>query len=607
MTTVTWVQDVNGNYEISSVNHLLQLMHEGSLFTDSGTAPSVYLSGDYIQTTDIDLINDSVNIQPIGHSAGVFDGKYDGQNYKISNWSYNSGASFFNNCNGATLQNMTLDGVWILTNGSNNCAFIAGVLFNSFVYNITTNFSAGTSITGSGSLGVVSGYTVGTSGSNITVGGIIDNFTTNSSADIGGVFGWLSGSGSWSHVRNIATFTNGISGGKSGGISGNIQQSCSYFMNAMTGNIYGSTRSGGISGRQRSSSSDMVIAMKGNITGGIPGALFSELFLGQTITRGLNYMDGDVSYGLIGNQMTSCTISKCVVASKGTVTGAAIQSNTGSTEILLDISNGLVASSTANTISTMDLTSFDSIDSSTGLPILSFLFTDPIGNSIDWPFVFGFQELFDLTSNPINVFVNFVAVSGAVAYRITIEENTTGSDVTTVQQGFTETSLIIPNLVPSVEYLIKLYSTSDNSTYSLSQEGVVSTLSNIGANWNLNDLENTDGDYDISTSQEYLSIIADEVFSTGDIVIIKTANGKIKKTTFLQNNESIDITQIDALMIPFDTNNGVSQNASVVLSNSSTVVVTYDETNETIVINGETYSPGDTLILDGKKVTIEDV
>jgi len=35
MTTVNWVQDGNGNYEVSSPEHLKQLMNEGSLYTDA--------------------------------------------------------------------------------------------------------------------------------------------------------------------------------------------------------------------------------------------------------------------------------------------------------------------------------------------------------------------------------------------------------------------------------------------------------------------------------------------------------------------------------------------------------------------------------------------
>lgn len=68
MTSVTWVQDGSGNYEISSVEHLKQLMNKGTLYTDSGSFPVDYWGSgtSYIQTTDLDLMGDSTNIKTIG-------------------------------------------------------------------------------------------------------------------------------------------------------------------------------------------------------------------------------------------------------------------------------------------------------------------------------------------------------------------------------------------------------------------------------------------------------------------------------------------------------------------------------------------------------------
>ena len=90
MTTITWIVDGNGNYEISSREHLLQLMNNGTLYTNAGSVPADYwaVGTSYIQTTDIDLLNDSTNIKPIGNSSSRFYGNYDGNSYKISNWHY---------------------------------------------------------------------------------------------------------------------------------------------------------------------------------------------------------------------------------------------------------------------------------------------------------------------------------------------------------------------------------------------------------------------------------------------------------------------------------------------------------------------------------------
>ena len=90
MTTVTWTQDGNSSYEVSSVEHLKQLMHKGTLYTDAGTFPADYWAAgtSYIQTVDIDLLGDSTDIKPIGFGADFFYGTYDGDEFTISNWSY---------------------------------------------------------------------------------------------------------------------------------------------------------------------------------------------------------------------------------------------------------------------------------------------------------------------------------------------------------------------------------------------------------------------------------------------------------------------------------------------------------------------------------------
>jgi len=62
-TTVTWTQDVNGNFEVSSAEHLKQIMHRGALYTDAGSPPSGYWNSgtSYVQTADIDLLSDQTD------------------------------------------------------------------------------------------------------------------------------------------------------------------------------------------------------------------------------------------------------------------------------------------------------------------------------------------------------------------------------------------------------------------------------------------------------------------------------------------------------------------------------------------------------------------
>ena len=88
MTSVTWVRQ-NSKYEISSKEHILQLMSKGELYTDSGDFPVSYWSSDYIQTVSIEMESD-VNISPIGSSTEPFTGSFDGDYFSITDWSFSS-------------------------------------------------------------------------------------------------------------------------------------------------------------------------------------------------------------------------------------------------------------------------------------------------------------------------------------------------------------------------------------------------------------------------------------------------------------------------------------------------------------------------------------
>lgn len=624
--SVTWVQDANSNYEVSSVNHLLQLMHEGSLFTDAGTAPTSYLSSKYIQTVDIDLAAEHSNIVPIGfNSSGNFTSEYDGQGYSISNWSYTvSGSSgLFRTVQGgqSIVKNLVLDGVWVLLNGSNS-GFLVGVLNNfAKLYNITTNFASGTRIDGIGSIGPICGYAPKGSMSNITVGGIIDECA--STGAIGGIVGFSNGSAPepWTYLRNIATFTTGIrsSISNAGGIAGHFEHLCSHVMNAMTGDIIGgNSYVGGIFGRKRLDFDDVVNSMRGNITttgSGDTAAGISGFVDDSTFTRVLNYMTGDVEYGFIAGARNgptegplNCTFSKCVVAMRGTTTHAAIASNTGTSEILLDTSYGIVSSFTNETITTMDVSSFDGVNAD-GLPFISFSSTDPIGNSINWDFVFGNTELFALSARPLSIVVSFAAVSGALSYRLTIQE--TGSSVATVSTGFTDLSVSANNLTPETEYTLRLFSTTDNSVYTQQYEDTVTTLANIPGNHAPSDFENKDGIYDISGNNtgtmSLLSTVINDVFTTGDEIVVSLPIGGTRTSTFVNQGDSYPIENESSLIIPFNADAGPSQTVFMILSNSSSVSVVYDEVGETVNVGGTVYSSGDSAIVDGRKMTVTNI
>ena len=118
MSSVTWVRQ-NSKYEISSKQHILQLMSKGELYTDNGDCPISYWSSDYIHTASIEM-DSYVNISPIGSSTEPFTGSFDGDYFSITVWSFSSIESYiglFGFVQGSTIENINLEVAWTLSCG----------------------------------------------------------------------------------------------------------------------------------------------------------------------------------------------------------------------------------------------------------------------------------------------------------------------------------------------------------------------------------------------------------------------------------------------------------------------------------------------------------
>lgn len=143
----------------------------------------------------------------------------------------------------------------------------------------------------------------------------------------------------------------------------------------------------------------------------------------------------------------------------------------------------------------------------------------------------------------------------------------------------------------------------------LESSGVVITTQNSSDNYDKTDF-GQNGTFSLAklsaSSVASLVKVMDDVFSTGDEVELEIAGGKKVKTRFLKRG---DVTELgdSSISIPFDKDAGPGQSASLTLADASTLSVSFDETTEVITIGGITYQSGDTLVLDGKKVTIYDI
>lgn len=429
-TTVTWVLDANSKYEISSKEHLLQLMNEGILYTNTGSVPGQWYGEDYIQTADIDLEGDSTNIKPIGGPVG-FSGEYDGNGFTVSNWSYidpNFGTGttrdmvgFFDLINRGTLKNFRLAGVCTLSGFGSRGGMIAGYLLNSStMYNVELDLSPGSYITQGDQttvtvcqMGTVVGHIESASCSAIAVTfkGEIDSITHSANLSqpyVGGVVGNITGGATCTLFRNLGTFPSGLSGFYVGGVVGHSDQSSfTKLLNAMTGDITSGFAGfiGGIIGRVRQTNISQefhtcVNSMKGNITStstgyssGIVGIFVQKA--GSTVHSLMNYMNGDItsstaknSAGLIAYGIGENTTTS-INAMNGEVYNSVISIvSSGSTVLAtLDASFGLLYAVDSNSTTT-PVTGL-STDADNGLPIVDLSETTPDGATQTFEFVFG--------------------------------------------------------------------------------------------------------------------------------------------------------------------------------------------------------------------------
>lgn len=423
--SVTWVLNGNSKHEISSKEHVLQLMTQGSLYTDAGFLPATYWASRYEQTVDIDLESDT-NITPIGTNSTRFSGSYDGAGHSISNWSYVDDpdvtgrfSALFGYASNATLENLRWTGVWTHTAVGHalQAGFLTGRMAGGTVRNIDCVFDEGTYLecTNFETMGAVIGEASSAYVYVITVRGTIATAGTvlSSGSHCGGVIGRIKSYKPCIGLRNLAMWPDGISGRYVGGIAGFVDKTASltHSTNAMIGDINGSICAGGIIGFKRNSSSDaihtLVNSMRGNIctdgntafAGGVVGQL--HLQSGPIDVSGtMNYMTGNVvstnstSAGLIGNVYRdashACSISNSVVAMNGNAEEVAIGSIdfTPTVSTKIDTAFGFTYT-TATYGSTSDAFTGTTSTLFADLDYLPLTFTDNASNSYEHEMVSG--------------------------------------------------------------------------------------------------------------------------------------------------------------------------------------------------------------------------
>lgn len=576
--SVDWVI-TNSKYELSSKNHLLQLMSNGTLFSDTGTPPTNYWSSDYIQTDDVDLESDG-DIAPIGSSSDPFSGSFDGRGFSVTDWTYENASEdyvgFFGYVSAALIQNINMEGSWVLSAGS-QCGFLVGESESSNIYNVTADFSSG-SIT---SLGTNTGGLLGTASGSIieglTMKGVLSTIT--GTTNVGGIVGSITNGSSLNYVRNMVRFTgsSSISGTSCAGMCSHVSNSdSSYIMSAIQGSITGVDNAGGIYSTIENTSSNSIIHVVNSMTGSISstGTSSSAGGICSTVQSNgnsvfsmntlVNYSSCSISGtsesgGIVGSITDGVEILNSVIAMNGTVEYAGVHTYTGSNNnVQVQIINtfGLVYTNPGVDVSLTTLDgSFGVHSGFSDLEYFAMEGTDTIGNNYTWEFI-------------------FANVSGSVGYSQYSHIVISSSDLA----GPIETHVYLQD--NSVEYV---YFINVNSNEVVAESGlsisyssgtVVDTLGSL--------LYPTPPLLITITSPFSVSLSWDEV---PDSILYKvayglTSTGSMDKHVLSETN-SVDIFNLDELSeysfqifsssdgILFALENGIEGSASIPVNDSS--------------------------------------
>ena len=430
-TIVDWVLDASGNYEVSSPEHLIQIMNHGSIYTNTGSVPTNYVSSAaiYLQTVDIDLSNYHEHIVPIGGDP-TFQGVYDGGGYSISNWSYNSGAEtteysglFGRLQTNGTIKRLKLTGVWKNIGSATYKGLLCAYMIhaNCSIHDVVTDFESGTILSGDSQslLGVICGLCKGHISGCVLRGSI--SFSGRAD-NMGCITGALDSSGSLTYCANYGNYGDGWGFGNTnttgnvGGIIGRCHWGFSNLhnvINGMTGDLVGGCIGGILGAYQYTSilptrADTLLNCMVGDIVGTrsawYVGGIFGDVWEWgdkiPTFSKLVNVMSGsfrtDLSYppqtgGLIGrahnNGSTTFTLSNSLVAMSGNVedTVVAVVTNTEQMSISATVDTTFGLTFDTNTYATTDpLVEYLTDDTFTICPYLEMSGTNSFGDMVEF-------------------------------------------------------------------------------------------------------------------------------------------------------------------------------------------------------------------------------
>lgn len=202
----------------------------------------------------------------------------------------------------------------------------------------------------------------------------------------------------------------------------------------------------------------------------------------------------------------------------------------------------------------------------------------------------------DLTWSPKNL---------ARSYKI----GYTGTDGSEGTLTTSETNAKVGSLTPDTEYVFTLLSSDGSLFTEYGSSTAISTLENLEANYDITDFQDPSGVTDLSSLDqgelEVLEEHVNELLETGDVVLQNVQSGSVE-TTFVNRGDTLDATTSGGsgrFMIPFTQSAGTGQEATI-STGTEDIVVSYDETTDQVIVDGNSYANGESFIVDGKRMIV---
>lgn len=216
------------------------------------------------------------------------------------------------------------------------------------------------------------------------------------------------------------------------------------------------------------------------------------------------------------------------------------------------------------------------------------------------------KTLMNTTPSVFDMNISWPSNDLASSYKI----NYVGTDSSEGSLITSETNVRVGSLTPDTEYVLTLYYAEANSFSMYGDPLTISTLENNATNYNITDYEDDTGRIDLtslgkierSLMEEHLNDLFDDGAS-----MKQTVQGKSLDTTFVKIGSIVDATSgTNAFSLPFTTSSGAGQEVTMSTSTGD-ISVSYDESTEQVTINGTSYSDGEYLIVDGKKMIVYNI